>query len=102
MECKFEIVSRNKDSIKVEMINYDNTLLRPLAEELLKYDKVVESYYSIKHPEIDNPVIYVKVSSGKPQSAIKSTIRKMNKTYEALSNDLAKGLQKYTSVKNEK
>ena len=61
------------------MINYDNTLLRPLAEEILKDDKVVDSYYYINHPEIDNPQLYVKVSTGKPQAAIKRTIKRMNK-----------------------
>ena len=31
----------------------------------------MESHYYIKHPDIDNPEIYVKVSTGKPQAAIK-------------------------------
>ncbi len=103
MECKFNIISKDKDSIMVEMVDYDNTLLRPLTEELLKYDKVVESHYRIRHPEIDNPEIYVKVSSGKPQAAIKNTIKKLNKTYESISNDLSKAVQKYNSTsRNEK
>ncbi len=94
MDSKFNIISKDKDSIKVEMINYDNTILRPLAEEILKDDKVVESYYYIKHPDIDNPQIYVKVSTGKPQAAIKRTIKRMNKIYETLDAELQKELDK--------
>jgi DNA-directed RNA polymerase, subunit L len=94
MDSKFNIISKDKDSIKVEMINYDNTVLRPLAEEILKDDKVVESYYYIKHPDIDNPQIYVKVSTGKPQAAIKRTIKRINKTYETLNTELQKELDK--------
>ncbi|WMT51712.1 MAG: DNA-directed RNA polymerase subunit L [Ferroplasma sp.] len=101
MDTKFNIISKDKDSIKLEMINYDNTLLRPLAEEILKDDKVVDSYYYIKHPEIDNPQIYVKVSTGKPQAAIKRTIKRMNKIYESLYSDLEKELEK-SSLKKEK
>jgi DNA-directed RNA polymerase subunit L len=101
MDTKFNIISKDKDSIKLEMINYDNTLLRPLAEEILKDDKVVDSYYYIKHPEIDNPQIYVKVSTGKPQAAIKRTIKRMNKIYESLYSDFEKELEKL-ELKKEK
>jgi DNA-directed RNA polymerase subunit L len=103
MDSKFNIISKDKDSIKVEMINYDNTVLRPLAEEILKDDKVVESYYYIKHPDIDNPQIYVKVSTGKPQAAIKRTIKRINKTYETLNTELQKELDKLanSTEKNE-
>ncbi|WP_337860712.1 DNA-directed RNA polymerase subunit L [Ferroplasma sp.] len=95
MDSKFNIISKDKDSITVEMINYDNTLLRPLVEELLKDDKVVESHYHIKHPDIDNPEIFVKVSSGKPQAAIKRTIKRMDKIYESLYTEFQKDLEKF-------
>ncbi|KJE48820.1 MULTISPECIES: DNA-directed RNA polymerase subunit L [Acidiplasma] len=94
MDSKFNVVSRNKDSITLEVINYDNTLLRPLMEEVTKDDKVEIAHYYIKHPEIDNPQIYIKVSTGKPQAAIKRTIRKMNKIYESMYNDLLKEKEK--------
>ena len=90
MDAKFSIMSKEKDSIKLEMLNYDNTLLRPLAEEILKDDKVETVHYYIKHPDIDNPEIYVKVNSGKPQAAIKRTIRRLNRLYETMYSDLEK------------
>ena len=37
------------------MVKYDNTILRPIVEELLQDDQVEESQYYIKHPVIDNP-----------------------------------------------
>jgi DNA-directed RNA polymerase subunit L len=103
MDSQFNIISKDKDSIKVEMINYDNTVLRPLVEEILKDDKVVESHYYIKHPDIDNPEIYVKVSTGKPQAAIKRAIKRMNKIYESLDAELQKELEKFkaNTEKNE-
>ncbi|WP_010917691.1 DNA-directed RNA polymerase subunit L [Thermoplasma volcanium] len=96
-ETSLRVVSKEKDSIIVEMINYDNTLLRTLVEEILKDDQVIEARYYIKHPIIDNPQIYVKVKSGKPQAAIKRSIRKLSKLYEDLGAQVEKEIEKYRS-----
>ncbi|MFG1519684.1 MAG: DNA-directed RNA polymerase subunit L [Thermoplasmataceae archaeon] len=94
MDCKLRVVSKDKNSITLEMLNYDNTLLRPLIEELLNDDQVEESRYFIKHPVIDNPQIFVRVKTGKPQAAVKRAIRKLSKRYEALSEELSKAVKK--------
>ncbi|MGC8609677.1 MAG: DNA-directed RNA polymerase subunit L [Thermoplasmata archaeon] len=95
VESQLRVVSKEKDSITVEMLNYDNTLLRPLVEEILNDEQVIDSRYYIKHPVIDNPVIYVKVKSGKPQAAIKRSVRRLGKVYEDLSADLVKEIERY-------
>jgi len=82
MDSKLKVVSKEKNSITMEMINYDNTILRPLADELIRDDQVEEARYYIKHPIIDNPKIYVKVKTGKPQAAVKRSIKKLSKIYE--------------------
>ncbi len=90
MDTVLRVVSKEKDSITLEMVRYDNTLLRPVVEEFLKDSQVLESRYFIKHPVIDNPQIFVKVKSGKPQAAVKRSIKKLSKVYENLSSDLVK------------
>ncbi|WP_393971907.1 DNA-directed RNA polymerase subunit L [Oxyplasma meridianum] len=94
MDPKLKIVSKEKNSITMEMINYDNTILRPLADELLRDEQVEEARYYLKHPIIDNPKIYVKVKTGKPQAAVKRSIKKLSKIYENLDTDLAKEIKK--------
>ncbi len=94
MDTVLKVVEKEKDSITLEMLRYDNTILRPVVEELLKDEQVLESRYFIKHPVIDNPQIYVRVKSGKPQAAVKRAIKKLSKTYENLSADLTKELKK--------
>ncbi|MCL4350747.1 MAG: DNA-directed RNA polymerase subunit L [Candidatus Thermoplasmatota archaeon] len=96
MESKINIVDKQKDSITFEIMNYDNTLLRPLVEEILKDEQVTESRYFIKHPVIDNPRVYVKVKSGKPQAAVKRSIKRLSKVFEGLSTELNKELKKDT------
>ncbi len=94
MDSKINIVDKQKDSITFEIMNYDNTLLRPLVEEILKDEQVTESRYFIKHPVIDNPRVYVKVKSGKPQAAVKRSIKRLSKVFETLSSELNKELKK--------
>lgn len=90
MDAKFRVVEKDKDSMTLEMLNYDNALLRPIVEELLHDEQVSESRYYIKHPVIDNPQIYVKVKTGKPQAAVKRSIKKLSKIYENLAVDLTR------------
>ena len=97
MDPKLRVVSKEKNSIVIEMLNYDNTILRPLVEEILKDDQVEESRYFIKHPVIDNPAIYVRVKTGKPQAAVKRAIRKLSKVYETMLADLEKEKKKITA-----
>jgi DNA-directed RNA polymerase subunit L len=94
MDTGLRVVSKEKDSITLEMVKYDNTILRPIVEELLRDDQVEDSKYYIKHPVIDNPVIYVKVKTGKPQAAVKRAIKKLSKIYESMSADLTKEKKK--------
>ena len=88
MESKIRVIEKENNSIIFEILNYDNTILRPLVEEILKDEQVEESRYYIKHPVIDNPRIYVKVKSGKPQAAVKRSIKRLSKVFENLSSDL--------------
>jgi DNA-directed RNA polymerase subunit L len=94
MESSFKVLEKGKDSITLEMMNYDNTLLRPLMDEILKDEQVKEARYFIKHPIIDNPKIFIKVKSGKPQAALKRSVKRLSKVYETVQTDLQKELKK--------
>lgn len=84
------VLNKEKNTITLEMLNYDNTILRPLVDEILKDDQVEEARYYIKHPIIDNPEIFVRVKTGKPQAAVKRSIKRLSKVYESLEADLVK------------
>lgn len=84
------VLNKEKNTITLEMLNYDNTILRPLIDEILKDEQVEEARYYIKHPIIDNPEIFVRVKTGKPQAAVKRSIKRLSKVYETLESDLVK------------
>lgn len=94
MDCQLRVLGKEKNSITLEMLNYDNTVLRPLIDEILKDEQVDEARYYIKHPIIDNPEIYVRVKTGKPQAAVKRSIKRLSKVYETLEVDLTKELKR--------
>ena len=94
MDCQLRVLNKEKNSITLEMLNYDNTVLRPLVDEILKDEQVEETRYYIKHPIIDNPEIYVRVKTGKPQAAVKRSIKRLSKVYETLEFDLAKEIKR--------
>ncbi len=90
MDSQLRVLSKEKNTITLEMLNYDNTILRPLIDEILKDEQVEETRYYIKHPIIDNPEIFVRVKTGKPQAAVKRSIKRLSKVYENLEADLVK------------
>ncbi|HLH85387.1 MAG TPA: DNA-directed RNA polymerase subunit L [Thermoplasmataceae archaeon] len=94
MDSKMQIVSKEKNTIVLEMLNYDNTLLRPLVEEILKDEQVEDARYYIKHPIIDTPKITVRVKSGKPQAAVKRSIKRLSKVYENLDAELSREIKR--------
>ncbi|MCL4335977.1 MAG: DNA-directed RNA polymerase subunit L [Candidatus Thermoplasmatota archaeon] len=94
MNCQLRVINKEKNSITLEMLNYDNTILRPLIDEILKDDQVEETRYYIKHPIIDNPEIYIRVKTGKPQAAVKRSIRRLSKVFETLETDLIKEIKR--------
>lgn len=87
---EFRVLDREKNAIKLEIDGPDDTVIYPLINELLKDEDVSEAKYSIGHPDLEKPVLYVKTRKGKPQAAIKTAsdslarqFREARKLFEA-------------------
>ena len=78
---KMSILEKSKNEIKIEMDQTDMTLLHPLVEELLKDKTVAEAQYIIGHPVLEKPVLRVRAKTGKPETAIKRSAKKLSETY---------------------
>jgi len=88
MELK--VLDREKNAVRVEIEGPDDTVIYPLINELLKDEDVGEAKYSVGHPQLDKPVLYVRTKKGKPQAAIKKAaealagqFREAKKLFEA-------------------
>lgn len=78
MELK--LVNKEKDSMEIEILGENETLLEPLKQKLLEDDNVEIATFLMGHPMLESPKLIVKVKSGKPQAALK-------KAAKALAND---------------
>ena len=87
---EFRVLDKDKNTVRLEIDGHDDTVLYPLVNELLKDDDVAEAKYSLGHPDLDKPVLYVKTKKGKPHTAIKKAsdslaaqFREARKLFEA-------------------
>ncbi|MGC8562887.1 MAG: DNA-directed RNA polymerase subunit L [Thermoplasmata archaeon] len=83
-EMEFVVIDKGKDYIVYEVLNNDNTILRPLMEEIENDSMVDNVRYYFEHPYLSNPKIHIKVKQGKPQAALKRSLRRMEKIFENL------------------
>jgi DNA-directed RNA polymerase subunit L len=60
-----------KDSVRIEILNPDETVLYPLITALLKDPEVEDALYYTGHPQLDKPVLTVKMRKGNPQAALR-------------------------------
>ncbi len=60
----FKVLEETDVSLEIEIIDADDTIMYPLIEELLKDDKIIDADYSVEHPELDNPILFIEVEEG--------------------------------------
>lgn len=79
-----KLLSKEKDSMEIEIEGENETLLEPLKQRLLEDEKVETATYILGHPKLDKPRLYVKVKDGKPQAAIKRAAKSLVKDFADL------------------
>ena len=75
MELK--LLSKDARTIEIEIIDGLETVLMPLQQKLLDDDKVETATLTRHHKSLDNPILYVKVKDGKPQTAVKRATKSL-------------------------
>ena len=84
---ELQLLDKDKDSIRIQIQDADMTLIQPIINELIKDEGVDEVRYITGHPELDLPVLYIRVKNGKPQTALKRATKSLANEYkEALEN----------------
>jgi DNA-directed RNA polymerase subunit L len=87
---ELQLLDKDKDSIQVQIRDADMTLIQPLINELLTDEGVAEVKYITGHPDLDIPVLYVKVKSGKPQTALKRAAKTISNEFKEAREKLEK------------
>ena len=87
---ELHLLEKDKDSVTVQIRDANMTVIQPLVNELLEDDGVAEVKYNTGHPELDLPVLYVKVKSGKPQTALKRAAKTISSEFREAREKLEK------------
>jgi len=74
---EFKLLEKKKNSIKVEIVDPDETLIYPLIHELLQDKNVADARFVTGHPQLDKPTLTVEVKEGKPQAALKKAAKSL-------------------------
>jgi len=90
---ELRLLSEEKNTIKVEVSNPDETVLNLLVSELLKGSDVAEASYHVGHPDLDKPVLTLKTKKVKPQMALKKAAEALAEQYHDVKKLLDKELK---------
>ena len=77
MEIK--VFNKTSQEIKLEICGETHTLLNALKSILLEDERVIIASYDIKHPEISNPVLYIRTEGVDPVIALKDASAQLGK-----------------------
>ena len=86
------LLDKDKDSIKVSIKGADMTLITPLVQGLLEDKDVAEVKYTIGHSQLEQPTLFIRVKTGKPQSALKKTAKALTNEFKEAKTSLMKDL----------
>ena len=78
---QLRILEKQKDSVRIEILNPDDTVIYPLITALLKDPDVEDALYYTGHPQLDKPVLTIKVKKGSPQGALKRVAEHLEKEF---------------------
>src|SRR5438552_17451849 len=67
---QLRILEKQKDSVRIEILNPDDTVTYPLITALLKDPDVEDALYYTGHPQLDKPVLTINEKTGTPQAAL--------------------------------
>ena len=79
---KIKILEKKEREVRIEIDGEDHTLLAPLTSKLLDNSMVDFATYKIKHTQISNPILYVKMKEGDPLEAVKSAAASLALEFE--------------------
>ncbi len=65
------MLEKSKNTLKLEVVNPDDTVIYPLISQLLKDGRVADARYITGHPQLDKPTISLESKEGKPQDILR-------------------------------
>jgi DNA-directed RNA polymerase subunit L len=90
---QLRLLEKQKDSFRIEVSNPDDTLIHPLVAALLKDTDVADALYYSGHPQLDKPVLTIRMKKGSPQAALKRAAQSLSDEFSSARTLLEKDLR---------
>ncbi|MDR2866703.1 MAG: DNA-directed RNA polymerase subunit L [Methanomassiliicoccaceae archaeon] len=82
---ELNLVEKTKDSITIRIRDANMTLITPLLNKLSDDSNVSIVRYVDKHPELEEPVLYVSTKKGTPEEAIKKAANAISEYFSKIN-----------------
>ena len=90
---QFRLLEKEKNSLRVEISNPDDTVIYPLLSALMTHEDVEDAKYFTGHPQLDKPVLTIVTKKGNPQSVLKKVADGLAAEYASAKQLLEKELK---------
>lgn len=79
---QLRLLEKQKDSLRIEVANPDETVIYPLITALLHDQDVADALYYTGHPQLDKPILTIRTKKGSPQAALKKAANGLASEFE--------------------
>lgn len=78
---QLRLLERQKNSVRIEISNPDDTVIYPLITALLKHDEVTDARYFTGHPQLDKPVLTIVTKKERPEAVLREVAANLASEY---------------------
>lgn len=78
-------ISDKKNEMEFELVGGDHSISNLIVSKLLKNKDVELAEYNIPHPQVGNPLFYIKTKKSSPKTALKKSLDGIKKDLGSLS-----------------
>jgi DNA-directed RNA polymerase subunit L len=80
---EMNVIDKDKNMMKIEVTGSNEATLYLLTQQLLSDENVKVATYSMPHPQLDKPILYLETSKGWPKTALKNAAAVLEQQFES-------------------
>ncbi len=61
---EFKVLEKTDNMLEVKVLDADDTVMYPVVEQILQDERVENATYSVKHQDLDDPILQIEAKEG--------------------------------------
>ena len=100
-KMQVKVLEKKPNELKVEIEGEDHSFCNVLQKALLEDDAIDMAGYSIPHPLVSSPVVYVRTrGQRRPETALRNAVEKIRKGNREFRETFEKALKDWQKAKS--